>query len=597
VADEPANAPLSHPFGTPASPGAGRRARRLLFGTGVALLAVVGGLSLSSLDRAAEDAALVSHTREVLGRITRIRLLLDAAENGRLGYVLTNDRSERDRYERSRSGIVPVVGEVARLTTDNPDQQRDLRILPKRIAEWSAALEASIADFERNGFQGASQAAFTDRVRAGESAMRDVLDRMEGRENALLDERRRGERESADRTRVAILSAFGFGILLLAAAALSAARDFAARLDAERALREREEIFRLLVQGVEEYAIFLLDPSGRVVTWTEGARRLKGYTAEEAVGLPHAAFYPPEAVEEGRPAALLETALREGRAEDEGWRVRKDGSGFWADVVITPIRADGRLLGFAKVTRDMTEKREAARRIEELNEDLRRRAAELAAANEELESFSYSVSHDLRAPLRSIDGFGQALLEDAGPALSDAARRDLDRIRAAARRMGELIDALLDLSRVGRRPLRRETVDLSSLASAIADELRRTEPGRRVEFEIAENVRGEGDETLLRLVLQNLIANAWKFTAGREPARIAFGIGEDGAYYVRDNGAGFDMAYAGHLFAPFHRLHGAAEFPGTGIGLATVDRIVRRHAGRVWADGEVGKGATFHFTL
>lgn len=576
-----------------------RGALRAAFVFALAVLAGCGVLSLWSLARGESDAAQVSHTRDVLARLTSVRLAVDAADNGQLGYAMTGDPAERALWQRSQDAVTPLVGEIARLTASNAAQQPDARVLAARVAEWSAALDEAVAAIEREGFRREEQARFTDRVRSAETAIREALDRMEARENALLDARRRAQTASTRRTRNVILAADVFGVVLLAGAGLVAAKDSRARLEAERALREREELFRLLVEGIEEYAIFLLDPAGRVVTWTGSAERLKGYGAEEVIGRSHAIFYPPEIAESGRPKELLEIALRDGRAEEEGWRVRKDGSRFWADVVITPIRSGGTLVGFAKVTRDMTEKREAARRIEELNESLRRRAAELAASNEELESFSYSVSHDLRAPIRSIDGFGQALAEDAGPALPDAARRDLERIRAAARRMGELIDALLELSRVGRRPLRRATVDLSALATAVVEELRKAEPERRAEFEIAPGVAADGDEILLRLVLQNLIGNAWKFTAKTADARIAFGV-EDGAeraFFVSDNGAGFDMRWASQLFAPFQRLHDGADFPGTGVGLATVARIVQRHGGRVWAEGEVGKGATFYFTL
>jgi PAS domain S-box-containing protein len=233
-------------------------------------------------------------------------------------------------------------------------------------------------------------------------------------------------------------------------------------------------------------------------------------------------------------------------------------------------------------------------------EDLARRAVELAAVNAELEAFSYSVSHDLRAPLRSIDGFSQALLEDYADRLDDEGKTMLRRVRAGSQRMAELIDALLGLSRVTRSELRRTRVDLSAAARAIAGALAAAEPERGVEFVIADGIVVEGDARLLRVVLQNLLENAWKFTRGRAQARIEFGVtAEDGrpVYFVRDDGAGFDMAYAGKLFAPFQRMHAARDFSGTGIGLATVERIVRRHGGRAWAEGAVDRGATFYFTL
>ncbi len=237
---------------------------------------------------------------------------------------------------------------------------------------------------------------------------------------------------------------------------------------------------------------------------------------------------------------------------------------------------------------------------ERASKDLEDANRELEATNRELEAFSYSVSHDLRAPLRTIDGFSQILLEDYQDRLDEEGVDYLGRVRAASKHMAGLIDDLLDLSRVGRRPLSREHVDLSGLVAGIVENLRVSDPGRKVEFVIERDVAAWADVGLLKVALENLLGNAWKFTSREPEARIEFGVqGEDGrsVYYVRDNGAGFDDAYSDKLFGAFQRLHGQDEFEGTGIGLATVARIVHRHGGRVWAEGRVGEGATFYFTL
>ena len=250
--------------------------------------------------------------------------------------------------------------------------------------------------------------------------------------------------------------------------------------------------------------------------------------------------------------------------------------------------------------RDITKRRQAEQERERLSADLRRRVVELDALNKELESFSHSVSHDLRAPLRALQGFGRALLEDCGDVLDEQGKHYVDRIRAGCHRMSELIEDLLRLSRVTAVEMSHGTVDLSEMAREVAAELRKGEPKRRVECMIADGLMVEGDRRLLRILLRHLLGNAWKFTSKHPAAAIELGAthGDDGrVFFVRDDGAGFDMAYAHKLFAPFQRLHPQAEFPGTGIGLATVQRIVRRHGGSVWVEAAVEQGATFYFTL
>jgi signal transduction histidine kinase len=236
----------------------------------------------------------------------------------------------------------------------------------------------------------------------------------------------------------------------------------------------------------------------------------------------------------------------------------------------------------------------------ELEDRVRERTAQLETANRELEAFSFSVSHDLRGPLRAIDGFGQALVDDFAPQLPEAARRHLSRIRNSTLRMAQLIDDLLNLARVSRGSLERRAVDVGDLARQVVKELQQREPDRTLEISIWDDMNAEADPRFLRAALENLIGNAWKFTSKTTHARVEIGAIRDDArtvFFVRDNGAGFDMAYADKLFGTFQRLHSGNEFPGTGIGLATVQRIVQRHGGRIWADATVGKGAVFYFTL
>jgi len=365
--------------------------------------------------------------------------------------------------------------------------------------------------------------------------------------------------------------------------------------------RAEQELLKLS-RAVEQSpaTVVITDLQGNIEYVNPKFCQLTGYTAEEAMGqnprILKSGMTPQEEYRK-----LWTTIMSGGEWRGEFLNKKKNGELYWESASISPIRnAEGTITHFLAVKEDITERKKAEEEIRKLNADLMEQAIELKAVNAELEAFSFSVSHDLRAPLRGIDGFSQALLEDYGSQLDAQGMDYLQRVRASTLRMNQLIDALLSLSRVTLGDLRREPVDLSALARVVAEDLQAAQPERSVEFAIEPGLVADGDPRLLRLVLENLLGNAWKFTGRKPKARIQFSADElDGraVYFVRDNGTGFDMAYADKLFGPFQRLHGQNEFPGTGIGLATVQRIIRRHGGRVWAEGEPGRGATFYFTL
>jgi PAS domain S-box-containing protein len=507
--------------------------------------------------------------------------------------------------------------------------------------------------------------------------------------------------------------------LIAALTAASALLEFWIAQVAEPYLEARQrDRSRLLVDSVRGYAIFMLDARGLVTSWNAGAELLFGYTAEEVIGRSYAMFFSPAEREAGRPQRALAVAEASGRDEDEGPRVRKDGSLFWGECALTAIRSAGVVIGFAKVVRDLTERRqaEAERRgfeerfralaratsdaivtadqrgvityvnhatgtlfgwppaelvgqpltvlmpermrdahaagmaryvatgearmmgrvveqpalrrdgseiatemsittwstggelafaaiIRDVTERqalarvLEERTRQLEVTNREVEAFSYSVAHDLRAPLRSVSGFTQILLEDFAPRLDKDAANYLTKIQGGVARMSALIDALLQLARLARSELEIKLVNVTALARTIAGQLAAAERDRVVDVQIDPALRAQADGRLVRTLLENLLGNAWKFTSRTPAARIEVGSSDRGTFFVRDNGAGFDMAQAGKLFAPFERLHTADEFPGTGVGLATVQRIVARHGGRIWVQAARGLGATFFFTL
>ena len=373
----------------------------------------------------------------------------------------------------------------------------------------------------------------------------------------------------------------------------------------EESLRESEERFRKLVEGVLDYAIFMLDADGRVATWNSGAERLTGYRAEEIVGNPLSTFFTREDVQAGVPQRVLKVAEEEGQSRYVGWRVRKDGSRFWVDGTLTALRDEnGRVCGFTKIAHDITPQKEAAEQIQSLNARLearvRERTAQLEAANGELEAFTDSVSHDLRAPLRHISGYVEILRHEAGPLLGVESKGHLQIIAEGARQMGCLIDGLLDFSRMGRVEMRRQTVDVINLVKEARLTLEDDLEKRDIEWTVHELPKVQGDPVMLRQVIVNLLSNAIKYTRSRSKAKIEIDsvINEvEIIFFVRDNGVGFDMQYAAKLFGVFQRLHSAREFEGVGIGLANVRRIISRHGGRAWAEGAPGVGATFFFSI
>ncbi len=564
------------------------------------LLVVIFLLSGWTTSKLLEASRLRDHRHEVIEKIQIFLTELDDAETGQRGFILTGQNSYLKPYTNSRDKVSQTLDSLDAEIQDSKMREMLAGLKPLVEAKFDQ-LQTAITLRRTAGFDAAQKAVQTNRGKQVMDEIREIVGRMRGREEVLLARADMATRQmSRSETLVRVLAdILSFGLLVSIFIFLT--KEIRSRQGIETALRASEERYRQISDQVQDYAILMLDPKGHVQTWNRGAQRILGYKAEEILDNHFSVFYPPEDVAAGKPEREIAAAEQAGRTEEEGWRIRKDGSRFWARVVLTALRDDaGGLTGFSKITRDETGHKNAEEAMQKLNEALQRRSLELEATNRELEAFTYSVSHDLRAPLRHVDGFSKLLIDEAGAELSDDARRYLNYVREGVIQMGQLVDDLLALARVGRKELSVQVTGLNSVVDEVVAELNRDNPSRGLEWKVEPLPFVECDPALMKQVFVNLLSNAVKYTRPREKAVIEVGVARNNgepAVFVRDNGVGFSMKYSSKLFGVFQRLHRPEDFEGTGVGLATVQRIIHKHGGRVWAQAAVDQGATFFFTL
>jgi len=602
-----------------------------VFAVGLVVLSLIGSVSYVSIDRLTVQSSWVEHTHRVIESVRAMLAAVAQAESAQRGFLVTGDPVFLAPYRQAAWAASEQVHALRALTADNAEQQRRIQMLEPLLAERIDRLLAVIEVRRRQGPAAARSMvdlepglAMTDRIR---QAAQDI----ESAEQSLLRQR---ETQAGRRGQLAVtIIVFGgaLSLALVVVALVVIGRDFAGVRRAESALRDAHAQLEVTVQQRTDQlartnvslreneqklasvidsamdAVIAVDREQRITLFNGAAEAMFGHAATDLVGQPLERIIPHRfhAVHGEHIRTFGHTQVTRRRMGQLGriYGLRRDGSEFPVEAAISQAQAGGQKL-YTVILRDITERNRAEDEILRLNAELERRVeertAELKAANQELESFGYTVAHDLRAPLRAMGGFSQALMEDHGERIDGEARLYLDQIIRGSQHLGELIDGLLALSRSIVGELRRDRIDLSERAEAILSELARDDPVRKVSWQVEAGLTARADARMVEVVLRNLLGNAWKYTARKPAATIRVYASDGGtqrAFCVADDGIGFNMAHAEKLFQPFQRLHRQDEFPGIGIGLATVQRIVHRHGGQIRATSAPGQGAVFCFSL
>lgn len=557
----------------------------VLFGLLVAFLLLSVGATWFSAELATQKFRQMDHNRRVVTEFKNLLVLLLDSETRARTYLITGDQQSLEWHQAAVAAVGGSMTALRSLTQDDASQKSRLTAMEPLIRRRLALFSEQVQLRQSGDADAAAKVVAGGKGKKLMDAIRLLIATGVAEEDGLiLADSAAAEELTGVSFRIVTIS----GILTLFVA--GAAGLFLQREAQLRSLQESEVSVRSIMDAVPD-AVIVTDAEGRVVFLNPSASRMFGYAPADLLGKQVDVLVPKAnrpRHERYRAGYMQDPKVRVMATQMDIRGLRADGTEFPITVNLGFSEMRGEKLNIATI-HDLTELRQTQRHVDELN-----------ALNQELEAFSYAVSHDLRAPLRSIDGFSQILQEEHGAQLDEEGRDCTTRIRKAAQRMGLLIDDMLNLSRIARNKLARSDVNLSAIAQDLATALQTNAPERETEFAIHPGVTGFCDPGMLRIALDNLLGNAWKFTSTRSPAHIEFGqarVNGSNAYFVRDDGVGFDMAYAGKLFGAFQRLHEAREYPGTGIGLATVQRIIHKHGGKIWAEAEPEKGATFYFTL
>jgi PAS domain S-box-containing protein len=571
------------------------------FGFALAVLAAIAILTYKDISGIRESERWIDHTNQILIKLGALYSELRGAESGTRGYLMSGDVAYLEPYHTAQAELPRLVESLRELISDNPREQRRLNRLEQLIKERYQIFDRGIG-----GKRAGTRTPDQQRLSSGDGKrimdeIRAVVAEMETEEHRLLIDRSDEAKASARRAIAVIVAGncAAFAILISAFGLLR--REVSHRTNAEQELRESNRFLDSIFENIP-IMVFIKDAADlRIVRYNKAGQSLLGYSQDQLVGKNvYDIFHKEEAefvtakdrevLERGTMIDSPEETIHTATGEIRVLHTRK-----------IPIFDDaGKPRYLLGISADVTERRRAAEEIKSLNAGLERRADLLTAANKELEGFSYSVSHDLRAPLRAVDGYSQILAEDYSDRLDDEGRRLLGVVRDSSRKMGTLIDNLLAFSRLGRTPITAVEVDMHALVHDVLRELQANEACKSARFSVADLPVAWGDRAMLRQVWINLLSNAIKFSGNADTQVIAIRGNSNGAesvYSVQDNGVGFDMRYYSKLFGVFQRLHSSDEFTGAGVGLAIVQRVVSRHGGRVWAEGKPNQGATFFFAL